>query len=99
MEKRKAGRRRALRTLAAGGLALALPALHAQQAAKPVRLVVGFAPGGAADALARIIAKGLGAQLGQQVIVDNKAGADGIIAAQEVTVSYTHLTLPTNREV
>lgn len=79
-------RRKVLRMFATGAAALALPALHAQQAfpSRPLRLVVGFAPGGAADVVTRIIAKGLGAQLGQQVVVDNKAGAEGIIAAQEV---------------
>jgi tripartite-type tricarboxylate transporter receptor subunit TctC len=73
--------------------ALAITALcagmaQAQQAAgfpgKPVRLVVGFAPGGAADVMARIIAQQLGRQLGQQVIVENKPGAEGILSAQEV---------------
>jgi len=86
MEARQENRRKVLRMFATGAAALALPALHAQQAfpARPLRLVVGFAPGGAADVVTRIIAKGLGAQLGQQVVVDNKAGAEGIIAAQEV---------------
>lgn len=58
----------------------------AQQAfpGKPLRLVVGFAPGGAADAIARVIAQGLSKQLGQQVNVDNKPGAEGILSAQEV---------------
>lgn len=86
METRKDSRRQVLRALAAGAAALAVPALHAQQAFpnKPLRLVVGFTAGGAADVMTRIIARGLGAQLGQQVIVDNKAGAEGIIAAQEV---------------
>ena len=52
---------------------------------KPVRMVVGFAPGGAADVLTRIIATALGKQLGQQVIVENRPGADGILSVQAVT--------------
>jgi len=68
--------------------ALALPATAAWGAdgypQKPVRLVVGFAPGGGADALTRIIAQGLSKQLGQQVIVDNRPGADGVLSAQAV---------------
>jgi len=80
------GRRRALQAIAAAATATALPALRAQGVAggKSLRIVVGFAPGGAADVMTRIIAKGLGAELGQTVIVDNKPGADGILSAQEV---------------
>jgi tripartite-type tricarboxylate transporter receptor subunit TctC len=51
---------------------------------KPVKIVVGFAPGGAADVLTRIIATGLSKQLNQQVIVENKPGAEGILSAQAV---------------
>jgi tripartite-type tricarboxylate transporter receptor subunit TctC len=51
---------------------------------KVVTLVVGFAPGGAADAAARLIAKKLGDNIGQTVVVDNKAGAGGNIAHQLV---------------
>lgn len=51
---------------------------------KPVTLVVGFAAGGAADAAARLIAKKLGENIGQTVVVDNKAGAGGNIAHQLV---------------
>ena len=51
---------------------------------KPVTLVVGFAAGGAADAAARLIATKLGENIGQSVIVDNKAGAGGNIAHQLV---------------
>lgn len=51
---------------------------------KPVTLVVGFAAGGAADAAARLIARKLGENIGQTVVVDNKAGAGGNIAHQQV---------------
>ena len=54
---------------------------------QPLRMIVGFASGGAADVMARIIAKGLGTQLGQQVMMDNKPGAEGIIASQELIKS------------
>ena len=76
------------RRFALGALAaLVAPGAWAQAQAfpnKPLRMVVGFAPGGAADVMARIIAKGLSAQLGQLVNVENKPGAQGILASQEV---------------
>jgi len=49
---------------------------------KPVRLIVGFPPGGATDLVARVIAPKLGETLKQQVIVDNRAGANGTIGAE-----------------
>jgi tripartite-type tricarboxylate transporter receptor subunit TctC len=62
---------------------------------KPVRFVVGFAAGGPTDAFARILAKRLGDQLGQPVIVDNRPGANANIAAEAVARSapdgYTFL--------
>ncbi|MFZ3118356.1 MAG: tripartite tricarboxylate transporter substrate binding protein [Variovorax sp.] len=72
-------------TLMASSLLLAAIG-HAQDfpPKKPVTLVVGFAAGGAADAAARLIAKKLGEDIGQSVLVDNKAGAGGNIAHQLV---------------
>ncbi len=52
---------------------------------RPVTLVVGFAPGGGTDTAARIVQKRLSESLGQQVVVDNKAGAGGNIAADHVS--------------
>jgi tripartite-type tricarboxylate transporter receptor subunit TctC len=49
---------------------------------RPVRLVVGFPPGGAADILARIAAQQLSAGFGQQVVIDNRGGAGGLIATE-----------------
>ena len=51
---------------------------------KPVTLVVGFAPGGAADSAARLIAKKLSENVGQSIVVENKGGAGGNIAHQQV---------------
>lgn len=85
-------RRIALQTLTAGAAALALPQALVQAQAqafpsKPVRMIVPFAPGGAADVMARVVGKGLEAQLKQTVVIENKPGADGIIAANELIKS------------
>ncbi|HET7669245.1 MAG TPA: tripartite tricarboxylate transporter substrate binding protein [Burkholderiales bacterium] len=64
-------------------LLLALPA-HAQFPAKPIRVVVPFGAGSSTDIVMRIIAQPLGQALGQTVVVENKPGADGAIAAVEV---------------
>jgi tripartite-type tricarboxylate transporter receptor subunit TctC len=55
--------------------------------AKPIRLVVGFSPGGAADVVARTLGEGLGRALGQPVVIENRAGAGSSIAAENVAHS------------
>ncbi|MGX9936547.1 Bug family tripartite tricarboxylate transporter substrate binding protein [Advenella kashmirensis] len=54
---------------------------------KPIRLIVGFPPGGGADQTARVVADELGRQLKQSIIVENRAGAGGAIAAETVARS------------
>jgi len=79
-------RRQFLATAAAAAASLAMPAARAQQnlPAGPVRIVVGFPAGGGTDVLARLLAQKLGTEWGIPVIVENRAGAAGVIAADHV---------------
>jgi tripartite-type tricarboxylate transporter receptor subunit TctC len=96
--------RRAALTLAAA--ALAAPRIARAQAwpDRPLRLIVGFAPGGTADLVARLAAAEMGKALRQNVVVENRAGASGNIATQAVvqapadglTMALAGLQLVTN---
>jgi len=93
----------ALAVLAISGIA---GSAQAQTAAnwptKAIRVVVGFAPGGSTDVMARILSQTLSESLGQPVIIDNKPGASGNIAASEVVRAapdgHTFLIAPTSVE-
>jgi tripartite-type tricarboxylate transporter receptor subunit TctC len=89
------------RSLIAGALIAAVPAVACAQdkyPTKPVRLIVAFAPGGSTDIIARLVAQKLSERLGQQVIIDNRGGAGGMIgtdmAAKSPADGYT-LTMGT----
>jgi tripartite-type tricarboxylate transporter receptor subunit TctC len=73
--------------LFAAALLLAAPVFAQPYPAKPIRVVVPFPAGSATDTIARILGQSVSAAVGQPVVVDNKAGADGAIAGAEVVKS------------
>ncbi|MDO8278451.1 MAG: tripartite tricarboxylate transporter substrate binding protein [Burkholderiaceae bacterium] len=78
--------------LLAAAFAALQPAAHAQDAAanypnKPIRFIVAFPPGGGTDALARLVGQALSKSLGQPIVIENRAGASGLLAAQAVAVA------------
>jgi len=76
-----------MKWLVAAVLALSPALASAQYPNKPVKLVVGFAPGGAADTVARAYSEYLSRNLGQPVVIENRAGAGSSIAADVVAKS------------
>src|SRR3954469_19636700 len=91
--------------LAAGITALALALIETSAAVaqagypnKPIRILVGFAPGGPSDIVSRVVGAKMGEILGAQVVIENKTGAGGAIATQDVARSapdgYTLLNTP-----
>jgi tripartite-type tricarboxylate transporter receptor subunit TctC len=72
------------RALIAAALPMALPAAAQAWPSRPITLVVPFGAGGNVDALARVIAPGLSARLGQPVVVENVPGAGGILGVERV---------------
>ena len=76
-----------MKIIAALALLLATSAFGQGYPSKPIRLVVGFAPGGAADTVARAYAEPLGRILGQPIVIENRAGAGSSIAAENVAKS------------
>jgi tripartite-type tricarboxylate transporter receptor subunit TctC len=76
--------RKQARILAALALAGFCAGAYAQYPSKPIRLVVPFPAGGAAELGARIFAQPLGQALGQSVVIETRPGADGAIAADAV---------------
>ena len=83
------------------GLLLAAGGVQAQQSypTKPIRLIVPFAPGGPSDLLGRVVGQKLSESWGQQVVIENRAGANGIVgvelAAKSTPDGYT-LVMATN---
>jgi tripartite-type tricarboxylate transporter receptor subunit TctC len=74
-------------TLAAGFAVTSLPASSQTYPSGPVHMIVGYAAGGTGDVVARIVSAKLQVSLGQSVVVENRAGASGAIAAHSVVTS------------
>lgn len=91
--------------VALGLVAGILPLAHAAQQAdsypnRPIRIIVPFPPGGSNDTLSRFVGTKLGERLGQQIVIDNRAGANGIIgteiASQSTNDGYNLLIVSTS---
>jgi tripartite-type tricarboxylate transporter receptor subunit TctC len=94
-----------MRTIAARAAAIAVTLLSSVAAGqeyptKPIRVLIGFSPGGGADLVTRTVSPAIAESLGQQLIIDNRPGANGIIAAELAAKAppdgYTLLTAPGN---
>lgn len=70
--------------LAAAALCAVVSASAQNYPSKPIHVIVGFGPGGVADLTCRVVAQKLSAQLGQQVLIENRPSAGGIVAADAV---------------
>ena len=77
-------RRKLWSAIAAALLALSGSVMAQNFPSRPVKIIVGFAPGGGSDIVARVLAQKLSAAWGQSVVVENKTGASGIIGADAV---------------
>src|SRR3954452_22265957 len=94
-----------VRTIAFALVAAAACAAHAQEPypVKPVRFIVGQAPGGATDIVGRLVASKMNETLGQNVIVENRTGAAGSIGATSVAKSppdgYTVLVVSSSYSI
>src|SRR5712671_1958469 len=96
--------RKTITRLFAAALCLSAGCALAQYPAKPVKILVGFAAGGPTDVIARIVAQDLTVSLGQSFVVENRAGANAIIATEAVarsapdgtTVLFSSLSLLVN---
>lgn len=91
-------RRAVMGSLAATTAAGAVPALSQAFPNKPVKILVGFAAGGGTDFVARVLAEALTKRWGQSVMVENRTGASGMLAAEQVVRAapdgYTLLVSP-----
>src|SRR3954470_3794399 len=81
---RKAISKLCLSVLVFASLQFAMPAQAQNYPNKPIRFVVPFPPGGIADVVARVMGQKLGEALGQNAVIENRAGASGTLGAGEV---------------